>query len=74
VFLNQTVENITEKIYIKLKENIEFKPISISDLKTKYLNFPELSTVFMVDGSIVYDNFNDIIVNEQNIYKIEVLN
>ncbi len=74
MFLNQTVENITEKIYIKLKENIEFKPISISDLKTKYLNFPELSTVFMVDGSIVYDNFNDIIVNEQNIYKIEVLN
>jgi len=60
------------KIYIKLKENIEFKPISISDLKTKYLNLPELSTIFMVDGSLVYDNLNDVIVNERNIYKIEV--
>ena len=60
------------KIYIKLKENIEFKPISISDLKTKYLNLPELSTVFMVDGSIVYDNLNKVILNERNIYKIEV--
>ena len=60
------------KIHIKLKENIVFQPISISGLKTKHLKLPELSTIFMVDGSIVYDDIEDVIVNERNIYKIEV--
>ena len=60
------------KIHIKLKENIEFKPISINALKTKYLDLPEFNTIFMIDGKIVYDNFNEVIVNERNIYKIEV--
>lgn len=60
------------KIHIKLKDGVVFKPISFNDLKAKYLSLQELNSILMIDGKIVYDNLNDLVVNERNIYRIDV--
>lgn len=62
----------TGKLFIKLKDGIEFKPIPFNELKKKYLDLPFEGSIVMIDNNILYDDYNALVINERGIYKIEV--
>jgi len=73
---NDSIEIGGQKYYgqfhVKLKNNFSFKPISINDLKKKYLDLPEDKSIIMIDNKIVYDDYKDFVLNEIGIYKITI--
>ncbi|MCB9000413.1 MAG: hypothetical protein H6537_00370 [Bacteroidales bacterium] len=73
---NENVEVDGEKyhglIQIQLKKDYAFNPISLNELKKKYLTPSDEQTILMVDGNIITKNYINFIVNERHIYKIEV--
>ncbi len=60
------------KLFIKLKDYIDFKPITISEMKSKHLDLPYKNSVLMIDNKIVIDDYKELVINERGIFKIEV--
>jgi len=60
------------KLHIKLKDWAEFKPITINKLKKEYLDLPYESSIIGIDNNLLNEYHDELVVNERNIYKIEV--
>lgn len=60
------------KLHIKLKDCFVFEPITLNELKNKYLDLPALNSILIIDNRIVYDDYHEFVINERDIYKIEV--
>lgn len=58
------------QIYIKLKKNYNPKLISLADLKLKYTNLTNTSSIFMLDNEIISGDYSKYIVDENYILKI----
>ncbi len=60
-------------VYVKTKENYELKLISLNALKAEYLTIPDsISTLFMLNGSVVSMDYDQFLVDHDYILKIEV--
>ncbi len=75
VFKNDTTidgHNYKGQLWIDLKK--EYKPtfISLNKLKHKYTNVKDAPSIFMIDGQIIANNYNEMQVDEKYILKIEV--
>lgn len=60
------------QIYIKTKSGYAPKFISLSDLKDKYTNLKGLKAVFMIDGNILNEDYDNYIVDENYLLRIIV--
>jgi DNA repair ATPase RecN len=73
---HQEIEVETEKyygqIFINTKDNYKPKLISLNDLKSKYTDLKNASSVFMIDHEIINDDYDKCIVDENYILKISV--
>lgn len=71
---NIEIENVTYygKIYFTTKSTYKPKLISLNSLKLKFTNIKENSTIFKIDDSIINGNYENYLVDENNILKINV--
>ncbi|OOV29861.1 hypothetical protein SAMN05444143_11316 [Flavobacterium succinicans] len=71
---NIEIENIKYygKLYIVTKPTYKPKFISLNNLKLKYTNLKDNSTIFQIDNEIIYANYESYIVDENYILKIIV--
>jgi len=58
------------QIYIQLKKNYNPKLISLADLKLKYTNLTNTSSIFMLDNEIISGDYSKYILDENYILKI----
>jgi len=65
-------KNYYGQIYIQLKKNYNPKLISLADLKLKYTNLTNTSSIFMIDNEIINGDYSKYIVDENYILKIIV--
>lgn len=65
-------KNYYGQIYIQLKKNYNPKLISLTDLKLKYTNLTNTSSIFMIDNEIINGDYSKCIVDENYILKIIV--
>jgi hypothetical protein len=71
---NIIIENqkIYHQIFIKTKTDYNLRLISLTDLKLKYTDLKKKSTLFMVNGEIINDNYDKTLIDENYILKISV--
>jgi hypothetical protein len=71
---NIEIENVTYygKIYFTTKSTYKPKLISLNSLKLKFTNIKENSTIFKIDDEIINDNYENYLVDQNNILKINV--
>ena len=60
------------QIHIKTKDNYNPKIISLTDLKKKYTNLKDKPVLFMIDGIIINADYDNFVVDENNLLKIIV--
>jgi hypothetical protein len=60
------------QIHIKTKGNYNPKIISLTDLKEKYTNLKDKPVLFMIDGIIINADYDNFVVDENNLLKIIV--
>jgi molybdopterin converting factor small subunit len=60
------------QIHIKTKDNYNPKIISLTDLKEKYTNLKDKPVLFMIDGIIINADYDNFVVDENNLLKIIV--
>lgn len=60
------------KVLIETKEEFKPKFISLNDLKLKYTNLKENSTIFRIDDQIADADYEKYLINENNILEIIV--
>ena len=60
------------QIYIKTKSDYAPKIISLTDLKNKYTDFKGKPVLFMLDGNFVNANYDNYVVDENNLLTIIV--
>jgi hypothetical protein len=65
-------KNYYGQIFINTKSNYKLHFISLTDLKLKYTNLKKNSTIFMIDNELINDNYDNFLVDENNILKISV--
>ena len=59
-------------IYVITSEDYSPKLISLNNLRAKYLNMPDsISTLFLLDGEVVNMDYDEFVVDENYILKIE---
>ena len=58
--------------FIKTKSNYKVQPISLTDLKLKHTDLKNTSTIFMIDNEIINENYDNFLVDENNILSISV--
>ena len=60
-------------IYVITSDDYSPKLISLNNLRAKYLNIPDrISTLFLLDGEVVNMDYDEFVVDENYIFKIEV--
>jgi len=59
-------------IRIKTKNDYNPKAISLTELKNKYTEFKGKSVIFMIDGNIVNADYNNYVIDENNVLTIIV--
>lgn len=59
-------------VYIRTKDGYAPKYISLTDLKNKYTEFKGKMVVFMIDGNFVNANYDNYIIDENNLLTIIV--
>ncbi|WP_250593173.1 hypothetical protein [Flavobacterium luminosum] len=66
------INNVTYygKLKIETKNNYLPKPITLNDLKAKYLKLKEKQTIFKIDDAIINADYNTYVVDENYILKI----
>lgn len=64
--------NYNWKVLIETKDEFKPKFISLNDLKLKYTNLKENSTIFRIDDEIVDDDYEKCLIDENNILEIVV--
>jgi hypothetical protein len=71
---NIEVENVKyyEQLYIVTKSTYKPKFISLNNLKLKYTNVKGNSTIFKIDDGIIYEDYENYLVDEKNILRIIV--
>jgi hypothetical protein len=71
---NIEIENVKyhEQLYFVTKSIYKPKLISLNNLKAKYTNLKENTTIFKIDNAIVNADYNNFIVDENYILKIIV--
>ncbi len=62
------------QVQIKTKNNYSPKFISLADLKTKYTDYKEKPVLFMLDGNIINANYDNYLIDENNLLTIQVEN
>ncbi|HEY6142972.1 MAG TPA: hypothetical protein VIV55_06000 [Flavobacterium sp.] len=60
------------KIFIETKSNNKPKLISLNNLKLKYTNIKENSTIFLIDNEVINADYEKFLVDQNYILKIEV--
>jgi hypothetical protein len=60
------------KIYVKIKGDYAPKPITLNELKKKYVNLENKPTIFMIDGEIIKDDYDQYVVDEKYLLRIIV--
>lgn len=70
------IENIKYygKIYIVTKSTYKPNFISLNNLKLKYTNLKDNSIIFQIDNEIINANYENFLVDENNILKIMIEN
>ena len=79
VFVSEyvTVQGINYKpYYFSTKDNYFPKSISLSRIKQKYTNLDDAgTTLFLLNGSVIFtNNYDDFMIDENNLSKIEIKN
>ena len=71
---NDENSNIYEngEIHIQMKKEYEPSFISLADLTRKHLKESTLPSIFMINGKILDEEFNDYLIDESYILKLEV--
>ncbi|WP_167612743.1 hypothetical protein [Maribellus sediminis] len=59
------------QIHIKMKKEYVPKIISLTDLKSKYLKPSQIPTIFIIDNDVVKSDYNEFLIDENYILKIE---
>lgn len=65
-------KNYNGQIFIQLKKSYNPKLISLADIKLKYLNLTNASSIFMIDNEMISGDYSKCIVDENYILKIIV--
>jgi hypothetical protein len=60
------------QIFINTKSDYNLQLISLTDLKLKYTDLKNSSTIFMIDNEIISDNYDSFLVDENYILRISV--
>ncbi len=58
--------------YITAKASQNLKLVTFTDLKKRYTNLANKPVVFMLDGDVVYENYDKCFVDENNLLEITV--
>ncbi len=68
------IENISYggQVYIETKSGYAPKLISLTELKTKFTDFKDKPVVFILDGNFVNANYDNYVVDENNLLTIIV--
>ena len=64
----------TGQIHIKTRSDYNYNPktISLTELKNKYTEFKGNPVIFMIDGNIVNADYNNYVIDENNVLTIIV--
>jgi len=60
------------QVHIKMKQDYKPEFISLTDLEAKYLKQSNNPSIFMIDNDIVKSDYNNILVDEKYILKMEI--
>jgi len=60
------------KIFIETKSNNKPKLISLNNLKLKYTNIKENSTIFLIDNEVINADYEKFLIDQNYILKIEL--